>query len=607
MPRSQLGLLVFLLVAAALPCAVPVPLAGQSGGQAAWTWKDSTGARRTRAELDAILRQHQEWANSNGAKGRRAELPGADLSGAQLTGANLMLANLAGADLENANASGTDFTQATLTGAKLEGANLKNTHLGSGTHKAAGAVLNDADLTHADLTGADLEGANADAADFTAANLSRANLSGASLKRSYFGGGTDAAPGAMLQEVDLSGANLDGANLTRADLTSAILISADLNSADFTNVTLNGADLTLAVLTGADLGGAKADGTDFTTATLNSADLSGAKLTETHFEGANDATPGAVMPGLDLSGANLAGADFTGATLTRADLSTANLSGDAGGADFSGADLEGAIYEPHQGTDLSMISKAFNLSTIQYKDDSQPIFSLRNAFRDGGFVQQERDVNEAYRNHKPDFAVQLRPAGQRSFGQELIFWGRIAKYWLSQAMFDWTCGWGAKPGKPLLIIAINALLCAPIYLFGMNFKLGRGGIYMVATSGPVAFDGSKQRVVRIEVHPDSKAGSNGEPPKRWTPEWWDARRSAAWKWIGNEARGLKTALFFSLMSVFNIGYESFDAGQWIRALMGREFDLKARGWMRTLSGLQSLLGVGLLALAILSYFGHPFE
>jgi hypothetical protein len=45
----------------------------------------------------------------------------------------------------------------------------------------------------------------------------------------------------------------------------------------------------------------------------------------------------------------------------------------------------------------------------------------------------------------------------------------------------------------------------------------------------------------------------------------------------------------------------------MRMLQGREFDIRARGWMRTLSGIQALLGVGLLALAVLSYFGHPFE
>ena len=39
----------------------------------------------------------------------------------------------------------------------------------------------------------------------------------------------------------------------------------------------------------------------------------------------------------------------------------------------------------------------------------------------------------------------------------------------------------------------------------------------------------------------------------------------------------------------------------------REFDIKARGWPRMVSGLQSLLSVGLVALSLLSYFGRPFE
>ena len=39
----------------------------------------------------------------------------------------------------------------------------------------------------------------------------------------------------------------------------------------------------------------------------------------------------------------------------------------------------------------------------------------------------------------------------------------------------------------------------------------------------------------------------------------------------------------------------------------REFDIRARGWMRIASGLQSLLGVALVALAIISYLGHAFD
>jgi hypothetical protein len=35
--------------------------------------------------------------------------------------------------------------------------------------------------------------------------------------------------------------------------------------------------------------------------------------------------------------------------------------------------------------------------------------------------------------------------------------------------------------------------------------------------------------------------------------------------------------------------------------------IRARGWIRAVSGIQSLLGVALVALSLLSYFGHPFD
>jgi len=39
----------------------------------------------------------------------------------------------------------------------------------------------------------------------------------------------------------------------------------------------------------------------------------------------------------------------------------------------------------------------------------------------------------------------------------------------------------------------------------------------------------------------------------------------------------------------------------------REYSLHATGWTRFVSGLQSLISVYLVALAILTYFGNPFE
>jgi hypothetical protein len=41
--------------------------------------------------------------------------------------------------------------------------------------------------------------------------------------------------------------------------------------------------------------------------------------------------------------------------------------------------------------------------------------------------------------------------------------------------------------------------------------------------------------------------------------------------------------------------------------MPREYTLRATGWVRVMSGAQSLLMVYLLALWALSYFGRPFE
>jgi hypothetical protein len=61
------------------------------------------------------------------------------------------------------------------------------------------------------------------------------------------------------------------------------------------------------------------------------------------------------------------------------------------------------------------------------------------------------------------------------------------------------------------------------------------------------------------------------------------------------------------MGVVNLGVQGLDLGRWIRLMQRREFDLKARGTIRVVAGLQSVLSFALLALAVVSYFGHPFE
>ena len=129
------------------------------------------------------------------SKAKAAEyLRRADLSGADLSGANLRRADLSGADLSGANLSGANLRRADLSGANLRRADLRR------------ADLSGANLRRADLSGADLRRADLRRADLSGANLSGADLSGANLRR------------ADLRRADLSGSQglLDAINYMEA-------------------------------------------------------------------------------------------------------------------------------------------------------------------------------------------------------------------------------------------------------------------------------------------------------------------------------------------------------------------------------------------------------
>ena len=115
-------------------------------------------------QLKEKIESHGKWLRDEDG-GKHAYLRRADLSGANLSGADLRRADLSGANL-----SGADLRSADLSGANLSGADLRSADL-------SGANLSGADLSGAYLSGADLSGAN-----LSGANLSGAYLSGADLR-----------------------------------------------------------------------------------------------------------------------------------------------------------------------------------------------------------------------------------------------------------------------------------------------------------------------------------------------------------------------------------------------------------------------------------------
>ena len=143
--------------------------------------------------------------------------------------------------------------------------------------------------------------------------------------------------------------------------------------------------------------------------------------------------------------------------------------------------------------------------------------------------------------------------------------------------FEWTCDYGMTPGRSLRIMGLGVFLFIFPYFLALRSKNPKTGIWRLLPADRVL---------------DRKA--QGAPVKLRAKAWWDLR-------------ALRLAFYFSILSAFHIGWRDLNVGSWIARLQKREYNLRATGWVRTVSGLQSLLSVYMLALWALSYFGRPFE
>jgi uncharacterized protein YjbI with pentapeptide repeats len=374
---------------------------------------------------------------------------------------------------------------------------------------------------------------------------------------------------AYLDGAHILFAHLPGANLSGAYLRGAYLVGADLIDANL-SANLSGAELTDAYLIGAFLWGA-----DLNNATLELAKLMAARL--------NDA---------DLRTANLDNAYLDDADLTGADLT---------GANFHGADVAGAHFEPKSLPELRGIAAARNLELLTYFDNPDSLVQLRKQFEDGGFRDQERKITYALKRREAELSWG-RCTG-RTFGswdypsrKRAMIWSsdstlaNCGSFVLNKGFFDWTCQYGMSPGRPLIVGLFLWFVCSLVY-FACIHTGGQAGLY---------------RIYGKNIHKDVSAQPRVErisPPRR--------RRRVGLRWLlqffWRECLLLRTSMFFSLMSAFNIGFRDINFGRWLRLLTRQEFDIKAVGWARVIAGWQSLISVYLIALWILTYFGRPFE
>jgi hypothetical protein len=197
---------------------------------------------------------------------------------------------------------------------------------------------------------------------------------------------------------------------------------------------------------------------------------------------------------------------------------------------------------------------------------------LRDRLRDAGLRDLEREATYAIEHNKARHQRQ-----SENVLSQLAGWGKLL-------FFESTTGYGLFPRRAIYVLFGIAGLSALVY--------------MVPIAARPQQDSEQHAIIRIwpansaEPRPLGFAPAGTEKMERLT-----ARGIAIFGW----------AFYFSLLSAFHFGWRDLNVGTWLTRVQPSEFALRGRGWVRVVSGVQSLVSVYLLALWALTSFGRPFE
>jgi hypothetical protein len=289
------------------------------------------------------------------------------------------------------------------------------------------------------------------------------------------------------------------------------------------------------------------------------------------------------------------------ASFKKALLEATNLNG----ADIDGSFLNGALYTPLTTFNPSQSLEGIHgLSEATYIDDLYDtpdsallncvsafnvneapgpgaLVRLRKILADNGFREREREATFAIEHtYTKDEIRSWRYSGNYPWPTN---WLRSADGIARLLLFEWTTEYGLYPSRALLLILAIWAILVPWYAFAIISGTRRGVsmLYRIWPSGRI--DTSRDRKLIIEN------SARVEPLKT------NILGAIAW------------GCYFSLLSTFQIGYKDLSIGSWIIRTQPRAFTLEPNGWLRTVSGVQSLVSVYLFAMWLLTYFGRPFQ
>jgi hypothetical protein len=362
-----------------------------------------------------------------------------------------------------------------------------------------------------------------------------------------------------LWEANLTGTDLEEANLTDANLTQAKLVEASIGKAIFKRATLVSAKLVKL---------RDSKDTDLTDANISYADLSEAKLSQANLTNANLSS--ATLGRAELTDTKLNMADLTDAILTGATLDRTNLTGTR----LAYADLMYARYEPRSPPPDPYVAGIKGLEFVIFTRKGEVgLVQLRDLLQKAGLREEERQVTYVIEKGRTEYSLN---SDKNSEVIEAVF-RRIA--------FEWPVEYGLQYGRALILLFAIWLLLIPIYWWTIWHT----------PDCPASFVG----VYRTWPKDRLEEGASGEVKIE--------AAARVERLQGTSLVALGWAAWFSLLSAFHIGFREFSVGTWLSRVHPKQFTLEPTGWVRTVSGLQSLLSLYLLAMWVLTYFGRPFQ
>jgi hypothetical protein len=267
----------------------------------------------------------------------------------------------------------------------------------------------------------------------------------------------------------------------------------------------------------------------------------------------------------DFLAAKLRNATFNGAKLDHANFTDADLRGadfvvaEINDSYFGRANVAGLRFEPEPGTLPSPIAirSAQNLEQITFEHNPDGLLDLREQFRKAGRRDLERRLTYAIEHRRTRIAFESGSWVEGTF--RIVAWEVPTSYDL-------------HPERALVIALVLATLFALPYFVALSPRY-RPRVWCVEVENPHTSDAKKC----------------------YTPY-----NTRGW-------RRLRRAAYICISASLELGWGQFTFASWFSRLQFTDYLIEYEGWVRFLTGLQSLLTAYLFAMWFLTYFGRLFQ